>query len=200
MTLGDGDSVGEGGGGGGGGGGVASGGSPGGVGSPGGGADDAKPKGFLLAKLASGPSKDAPKIEHLLMCKGARGSVWLSLEADAVRLQSSEGGMGGAAAWDWKVSLRAPFKVENRLPCECEFFVWEKPKPVVRSGKGVGSSVLGGSVSSSMSGGGAMSLSLISRQHGVIKSGDVVPVHSIDIRCPVLITWLPQGGWKSDKV
>ncbi|CAI5962204.1 unnamed protein product [Closterium sp. NIES-65] len=104
------------------------------------------------------------------------------LEADGVKLQGGEG-MGAAGGVDWRVTLRAPLQLENRLPCSAEYFVWEKPSSSAAQGAG---SMVGASRS-------------VARQHGVVGPGEAVHAYSIDIRCPVLLSWLPQGGWKQEK-
>ena len=125
---------------------------------------------FVLADLAL--MKEVVKQEELLECTSARESWWLCIEADPARLHSDV----SAPVIDWRLTVRAPLQLENRLPAISEFIVWEKP---FRAGAGIRP---------------------VSRHHGLVKAGESVHVYSIDIRCQLLLTWLPQGGWKHEKV
>eukprot|EP00271_Cylindrocystis_brebissonii_P008358 TRINITY_DN2254_c0_g1_i1.p1 TRINITY_DN2254_c0_g1~~TRINITY_DN2254_c0_g1_i1.p1 ORF type:complete len:1958 (-),score=356.45 TRINITY_DN2254_c0_g1_i1:258-5252(-) len=124
---------------------------------------------FVMAELSV--AKEASKREELLECVSPSDSWWLCLEAEPSRLQAD----GGAPVMDWRLVVRAPLKLENRLPAMAEFIVWEKP---TKAPTGVRP---------------------VSRKHGLVKAGDGVHVYSVDIRAQVLLTWLPQGGWKHDK-
>lgn len=74
--------------------------------------------------------------------------------------------------YDWRLSVNAPLKLENRLPCKAEFIIWERP----REGNP------------------------IRKSQGVASAGDSVYVYPVDLRRPVYLTWLAQGGWKPEKV
>jgi vacuolar protein sorting-associated protein 13A/C len=119
---------------------------------------------FLLNELE--------KTEELLLCLPAPGSknfCWLNMEADANILYTEL----NTAVYDWKLSVNAPLKLENRLPCKAEFIIWERPN---REGNPV------------------------RKYQGVVSTGDSVFVYNVDLRRPVYLTWLAQGGWKPEKV
>ncbi|GJP54206.1 hypothetical protein CLOM_g13301 [Closterium sp. NIES-68] len=146
---------------------------------------------FVLPDLMRAASwEKGGKREELLVCRGTRGCWWFCLEADGTKLQGGEG-VGAAGVVDWRVTLRAPLQLENRLPCSAEYFVWEKPSSAaaMAGGRGVAGNTAG-VVGASRS---------VARQHGVVAPGEAVHAYTIDIRCPVLLTWLPQGGWKQEK-
>eukprot|EP00850_Spirogloea_muscicola_P018627 SM000173S02996 [mRNA] locus=s173:28246:52241:- [translate_table: standard] len=111
--------------------------------------------------------------EELVLCEatGGRGrdSFWLSVEAVSSLLHGESGGM--MAAEDWRIVAAPPLRVENWLPCRAEYTLWEKPS---RSPPA-------------------------SRQRAIAESGATIQCHSIDVRRPILLTWLPQGGWKPEK-
>eukprot|EP00897_Mesotaenium_endlicherianum_P008373 jgi/Mesen1/7564/ME000392S06833 len=145
-------------------------------GSSGGGGSGRSPRrsdgdAFVLSELAR--TKEASKREELLECRGPResSSWWLCLEADAVRLHSET----AAPVYDWRITVRAPLQLENRLPCVGECIVWERPARNTTGGRP------------------------ISRHHGLVNPGEGVHVHTLDIRRPCLLTFLPQGGWKPEK-
>lgn len=169
-----------------------------GSGSLGGGAGG--PQGFVLRHLMGGTTALVKK-EALFCCRGERAVHWFCVEADAMRVQSE----AGAPVPDWKVCVRAPLKLENRLPCAAEYFMWEKPiTGGAGGGMGGGGGVAGTMGSSAMSltfgGSGALSARPVSRQHGLVEPGESVHCYNIDVRCPVLLTWLPQGGWRQEQV
>eukprot|EP00850_Spirogloea_muscicola_P005223 SM000023S07679 [mRNA] locus=s23:814661:836470:+ [translate_table: standard] len=111
--------------------------------------------------------------EELVLCEatGGRGrdSFWLSVEAVSSLLHGESGGM--MAVEDWRVVAAAPLRVENWLPCRAEYTLWEKPSHSPPA----------------------------SRQRAIAESGATIQCHSIDVRRPILLTWLPQGGWKPEK-
>lgn len=69
---------------------------------------------------------------------------------------------------DWKLVLTAPLTLINFLPVTSEFSVLEK-----------------------LSGG-----ELSVRYRGVVKSGETIQVYSADLRNPVYLSLIPQGGWQ----
>lgn len=73
---------------------------------------------------------------------------------------------------DWKISISSPLKFENRLPCAAEFKIWERMK----DGKS------------------------IERHHGYVSSRETVHIYSADIRNPIYVMLVVQGGWAMDKV
>ncbi|XP_024542530.1 uncharacterized protein LOC9648284 isoform X1 [Selaginella moellendorffii] len=112
------------------------------------------------------------KREQLLLCVTAdmtssKGHCWLSMEADATILS----GDLNTQIYDWRLSVNAPLRLENLLPCNAEYIIWEKineARPV-------------------------------KRQHGIASAGDSVCVYAADIRRQIFLTWLPQGGWRPEK-
>ncbi|CAM6102066.1 unnamed protein product [Calypogeia fissa] len=118
---------------------------------------------FLLNELE--------KTEELLLCLPAPGtgsrSCWLNMEADASILYTEL----NTPVYDWRLSVNAPLKLENRLPCKAEFIIWEKP----REGNPV------------------------RKSQGVVSAGESIFVYFVDLRRPVYLTWLAQGGWKPEK-
>ncbi|XP_059076567.1 uncharacterized protein LOC131042467 isoform X2 [Cryptomeria japonica] len=110
------------------------------------------------------------KIEEALVClpeSGLKQYVWLSMETDANILYSQL----NSPVYDWTISVKAPLKLENRLPCNAEFIVWEKAND-------------GGKVK---------------RQHGLISPESSTQIYSVDIRKPIYLTCLAQGGWELEK-
>ncbi|KAL2613699.1 hypothetical protein R1flu_025391 [Riccia fluitans] len=119
---------------------------------------------FLLNQLE--------KTEELLLClpasgSGSKGLCWLNMEADANILCTEL----NVPVYDWRLSVNAPLKLENRLPCKAEFIIWEKS----REGN------------------------LVRRHQDVINAGASVYLHFVDVRRAVFLTWLAQGGWKPEK-
>ncbi|GKD04830.1 pleckstrin domain superfamily protein, partial [Tanacetum coccineum] len=63
------------------------------------------------------------KNDTLWCCPTSDGKqFWLSIGADASVLQSEL----NSPVYDWKISVNAPLKLENRLPCPAQFTIWEK--------------------------------------------------------------------------
>ncbi|KAJ7520829.1 hypothetical protein O6H91_19G024200 [Diphasiastrum complanatum] len=112
------------------------------------------------------------KTDELLLCvaantPGRKGHTWLNMEADASILYTEL----NEAVYDWKLSVNAPLKLENLLPCNAEYIVWEK-------GSGANP---------------------VKQQHGVVSAGGAIYVCTVDIRKPIYLTWLAQGSWKLPK-
>lgn len=115
---------------------------------------------FMLDKLE--------KKDVLLCCSGAGSKqIWLSVGSDASVLHTEL----NAPIYDWRISVNAPLKLENRFPCPAEFAIWEKTKEG----------------------------SCIERQHGIISSRGSVHVYSADIQKPIYLTLLVQDGWVMEK-
>ncbi|KAH9312827.1 hypothetical protein KI387_027862 [Taxus chinensis] len=117
---------------------------------------------FMLSQLE--------KTEEVLVClpeSGSKQYVWLSMESDASILYSQH----NSPVYDWKISVKAPIKLENMLPCNAEYIIWEKTNEGSR----------------------------VKRQHGLISSESSIHLYSVDIRKPVYLTWLAQGGWELEK-
>lgn len=77
-----------------------------------------------------------------------------------------------APVYDWRISINSPLKLENQLPCPAEFTVWEKLE----------------------------NEGCVERDHGIISSRKGAFVYSVDIRKPIYLTLLVQGGWVLEKV
>lgn len=109
------------------------------------------------------------KTEELLLCPGLeKGHSWLGIDVDPSVVHDELGG----PVYDWKLTVHAPLRIENRLPCTADYVIWEKPS----------------------------NASAIQRQHGVVSPGGSVYVYSADIRRPIYLTWRAQGGWRPEKV
>ncbi|MCO5593423.1 hypothetical protein L7F22_047437 [Adiantum nelumboides] len=145
--------------------------------------DNSKSEGQSLSRRPSRPeSGGSPvsvfvlnqlqKAEELLMCPPANPSAsrtawWLCMESDANILYNEV----NTPVFDWKLSVSAPLKLENLLPCDAEYTVWER----FREGNP------------------------IQRDRGVARAGSTVNLFSVDIRKQIYLTWFVQGGWRSEK-
>lgn len=108
------------------------------------------------------------KNDTLWCCPTPDGKqFWLSISADASVLQTEL----SSPVYDWKISVNAPLKLENRLPCPAQFIIWEK--------------LNNGNTSE--------------RQRGLLSSRDVVPIYYADVRNPLYLTLSLQGGWVLEK-
>lgn len=117
--------------------------------------------------------KDLEKTEEVLLCRGSggggsRGICWLNVEVDATVLYSEV----NVPIPDWRITVNAPVKLENRLPCTAAYIVWEKPRS---------------------------SGNLVKQQDGIVLAGGSVYIHAVDVRRPIYLTWLAQGGWRPEK-
>ncbi|MFS7909478.1 putative vacuolar protein sorting-associated protein [Helianthus anomalus] len=92
---------------------------------------------------------------------------WLSVGTDASVLQTEL----NSHVYDWKISVNAPLKLDNRLPCPAQFTIWEK----LNNG------------------------SITERQRGLISSRGVVPIYYADVRSPLYLSLSLQGGWMLEK-
>ncbi|KAG9136747.1 hypothetical protein Leryth_004514 [Lithospermum erythrorhizon] len=73
--------------------------------------------------------------------------------------------------YDWKMSISSPLKLENRLPCPAQYIVWERQKD--------GNN--------------------IERQRGYMSSRETVHLYSVDVRNPIYLILIVQGGWVVEK-
>lgn len=93
---------------------------------------------------------------------------WLSVGIDASVLHTEL----NAPVYDWKISINSALRLENKLPYEAEYAIWEK----------------------------TVDGTMVERQHGIISSGGNAFVYSADIRRPIYLTLFVQGGWILEKV
>ncbi|KAK7291737.1 hypothetical protein RIF29_07114 [Crotalaria pallida] len=109
------------------------------------------------------------KKDTLLCCNPSCGSkqLWFSVGSDATVLNTAL----NVPVYDWKISINAPMKMENRLPCPAEFSILEKTKEG----------------------------NYVERHRGVISSRQGVHIYSADIQRPVYLTLFVQGGWVMEK-
>ncbi len=68
---------------------------------------------------------------------------------------------------DWRIAVNVPVKLENCLPCSAAYIIWEKPRATGN---------------------------LIKQQNGIVSAGGSVFIYSVDVRRPIFLTWLTQGG------
>ncbi|XP_073012998.1 uncharacterized protein [Typha latifolia] len=92
---------------------------------------------------------------------------WLSIGIDASVLHTEL----NAPVYDWKISINSTLRLENKLPYEAEYAIWQ------RSPEG----------------------NMVERQHGVVSSGGTAFVYSADIRKSIYLTFFLQGGWVLEK-
>lgn len=110
------------------------------------------------------------KRDMLLYCNpnnGTRQYFWLSVGTDASVHHTEL----NAPVYDWKISINSPLKLENRLPCQAEYDIWERTKEGNR----------------------------VERQHGVILSGGNAFIYSADVQRSIYLTLFLQGGWILEK-
>lgn len=110
------------------------------------------------------------KKDMLFYCHPNSGSkqLWLSVGTDASVLNTEF----NTPVYDWRISINSPLKLENRLPCQAKFTVWEKTKEG----------------------------SFIEREHGTISSRKSAHIYSADIQRPIYITLFVHDGWVLEKV
>lgn len=109
------------------------------------------------------------KKDMLFYCHPNSGSkqLWLSVGTDASVLNTEF----NTPVYDWRISINSPLKLENRLPCQAKFTVWEKTKEG----------------------------SFIEREHGTISSRKSAHIYSADIQRPIYITLFVHDGWVLEK-
>ncbi|KAH7682946.1 Vacuolar protein sorting-associated protein 13 [Dioscorea alata] len=107
----------------------------------------------------------------MLLCCRPSGSAppyfWLGISVDASVLHTEL----NTPIYDWKISINAAIRLENKLPCQSEYTIWEKTTE------------------------GAM----LKRQHGIIPSCRTAFIYSADLRRPIYLTLFVQGGWVLEK-
>ncbi|XP_077211040.1 calcium-dependent lipid-binding family protein isoform X2 [Tasmannia lanceolata] len=110
------------------------------------------------------------KKDMLLYCNPSNGSkqyFWLSVGTDASVLHTEL----NSPVYDWKISINSPLKLENKLPCQAEYAIWERTKEGNR----------------------------VERQHGIISAGNSVFIYSADVQKSIYLTLFVQGGWVLEK-
>lgn len=110
------------------------------------------------------------KKDMLMYCNPTSNSkefFWLSIGTDASVLHTEL----NAPVFDWKLSINSAVKLENKLPYEAEYAIWEK-------------NVEG---------------NMVERQHGIVSSGGSAFIYSADLRRPIYLTLFVQGGWVLEK-
>uniref|UniRef100_A0A0E0NER2 C2 domain-containing protein n=1 Tax=Oryza rufipogon TaxID=4529 RepID=A0A0E0NER2_ORYRU len=128
-------------------------------------------------KQSSVPSKnsvlrlaDLEKKDMLSYCcppVGIKQNFWLSVGIDASILHTDL----NMPIYDWKICFNSILRLENKLPYEAEYAIWEK------STEG----------------------SMVERQHGIVSSGGSAFIYSADIRKPIYLTMFVQNGWIIEK-
>ena len=74
--------------------------------------------------------------------------------------------------YDWKFSFNSILRLENKLPYEAEYSIWEK------SDEG----------------------NMVERHHGIVSSGGSAFIYSADIRKSIYLTLFVQNDWILEKV
>ncbi|XP_062219043.1 uncharacterized protein LOC133918926 [Phragmites australis] len=98
---------------------------------------------------------------------GIERYFWLSVGIDASVVHTDL----NMPVYDWRISFNSILRLENKLPCESEYAVWET------SAQG----------------------NMVERQHGIVSSGGSVFIYSADIRKPVYLTLFLKNGWILEK-
>jgi vacuolar protein sorting-associated protein 13A/C len=119
------------------------------------------------------PLKELEKTEEILLSRVLEGGsgynlCWLNVDVDATLLYNEVNN----PIPDWRITINAPVKLENRLPCSAAYVIWEKPRAAGN---------------------------LIKQQEAIVSAGGSVYIYSVDVRRPMYLTWLAQGGWRSEK-
>nr|CAD1836498.1 unnamed protein product [Ananas comosus var. bracteatus] len=110
------------------------------------------------------------KKDMILYCNptvGIKKNFWLSIGTDASVLHTEL----NSPVYDWKISVNSILRLENKLPCEAEYAIWER-------------SVEG---------------NMVERQHGIVSSAGSAFVYSVDVRRPIYLTLFAQGSWALEK-
>lgn len=114
---------------------------------------------------------DLEKKDVLSYCRlptGTERYFWLSVGIDASVLHTDL----NVPIYDWRISLNSILRLENKLPYEAEYALWEM----------------------------SPERNMVEKQHGIVSSGGSVFVYSADIRKPVYLTLFLQNGWILEKV
>jgi hypothetical protein len=93
---------------------------------------------------------------------------WFSVGIDASVVHTDL----NVPVYDWRISFNSILRLENKLPYEAEYAIWEI------------------STKSNM----------VEKQHGIVPSGGSVFIYSADIRKPIYLTLFLQNGWILEKV
>lgn len=110
------------------------------------------------------------KKDILLYCNpgnNAKQYFWLGVGVDASVLHTEL----NSPVYDWKISINSSLKLDNKLPYEAEYAIWEKK----------------------------VEGNMVERQHGIISSGGTAFIYSADLRRPIYLTLFVQGGWVLEK-
>lgn len=111
------------------------------------------------------------KKDMLMYCNPTSNTnqyFWLSVGTDASVLHTEL----NAPIFDWKISVNSSIKLENKLPYEAEYAIWEK----------------------------RVEGNMVERQHGIMSSGGNAFIYSADLRRLIYLTLFVQGGWVLEKV
>ncbi|XP_020693465.1 uncharacterized protein LOC110107531 [Dendrobium catenatum] len=100
-------------------------------------------------------------------CISGRQSTWFSVGTDASVLHTEL----NAPIYDWKISINSVLKLENKLPYEAEYAIWEK----------------------------TIQGNMVERQHGIVSSNGSSFISSADIHRPIYLTLFVRGGWILEK-
>ncbi|KAG0489289.1 hypothetical protein HPP92_008100 [Vanilla planifolia] len=100
-------------------------------------------------------------------CISSKHNTWLSVGTDASVLQTDL----NTPIYDWKITINAVLKLENKLPYEAEYAIWEK----------------------------TIQGNMVKRQHGNVLSNGCTFIFSADIRRPLYLTLFVQGEWILEK-
>uniref|UniRef100_A0ACD5YZI2 Uncharacterized protein n=1 Tax=Avena sativa TaxID=4498 RepID=A0ACD5YZI2_AVESA len=98
---------------------------------------------------------------------GIKQYFWLTVGVDASVVHTDL----NMPVYDWKFSFNSILRLENKLPYEAEYSIWEK------SAEG----------------------NMVERQHGSVSSGGSVFVYAADIRKSIYLTLFVQNGWILEK-
>ncbi|KAL6634351.1 hypothetical protein ACP70R_027022 [Stipagrostis hirtigluma subsp. patula] len=118
-----------------------------------------------LLRLAELEKKDVLSYCHPPV--GFERHFWLSVGIDASVVHTDL----NVPVSDWRISFNSILRLENKLPCEAEYAIWE----ISTAGN------------------------MVERQHGVVSSGGSGFIYSADIRKPVYLTLFLQNGWILEK-
>ncbi|WVZ75446.1 hypothetical protein U9M48_023496 [Paspalum notatum var. saurae] len=118
-----------------------------------------------ILKLAELEKKDV--LSYCQPPVGIERYFWFSVGIDASVFHTDL----NVPVYDWRISFNSILRLENKLPYEAEYAIWEI------STKG----------------------NMVERQHGIVSSGESVFIYSADIRKPIYLTLFLQNGWILEK-
>ncbi|KAJ3675683.1 hypothetical protein LUZ60_004725 [Juncus effusus] len=119
------------------------------------------------AALRLSQLKERDTLFYSTSTAGVKQIFWFSAGVDASALHTDL----NEPVPDWNISVNSVFRLENKLPFEAEYAIWEK--------KNDGN--------------------LVERQHGIVGSGGCAYVYSADVRKNIYLTMFVQGGWSLEK-